>query len=95
MNTSDPAPRSPQQQQPVYQPPDFPPRGTTGPVGGLHVGGDNPKPVPAPTGPADEARKRWKLRQTGRSALFGAATAVLVIAVLVVILVLWLTGVFA
>lgn len=89
MTTQPPEEHRPEMNTPEYEPPDFPPRGHRHPIPG--VSADAPRPADELP---DRTSREWRDRTTGRPTMFGSAAAVLVVAVLVFLLVLWLVGVF-
>lgn len=80
---------------PDYEPADFPPRGHRHPLNVVPVepAGPNRQAQQTPAQPGARPLRSWRDRETGRTALFGVATAVLVTTVLLVLLVVWLIAV--
>lgn len=79
---------------PDYEPPDFPPRGHRHPIDVVAIdAAELTAQSAAAAANVDRAERRWRDRETGRTAMFGTAAAVLVITVLIVLLVLWLVAV--
>lgn len=89
MTTQPPEGQRPERDLPEYEPPDFPPRGHRHPIPRVSTGASH-----AADDAADRAAHEWQDRATGRPTMFGSAVAIFVVAVLVVLLVLWLVGVF-
>lgn len=89
MTTQPPEGHRPEPTRPEYEPPDFPPRGHRHPLPGVPVGAHR-----AADEETDRAWQQWRDRTTGRPTMFVSAAAAFVVAVLIVLLVLWLVGVF-